>query len=112
MTKVKNIEFMQNIKIVYEEEDENSEDKGNKLILLDCRDSMWEGGMWERRDNSNLSFLVSQLKKATCLLFCSSIVVIYFTPFYMAYSVQLFHWKLFSKELFKSILLMLQSLYL
>lgn len=54
-----------------EEKDENDEDKGNKLILLDLRDSMWEGGMWERRDNSKLSFLVSQLKKATCLLFCS-----------------------------------------
>lgn len=62
---------MPSIKIVSEEKDENSEDKGNKLILLDLRDSMWEGGMWERRDNSNLSFLVLQLKKATCLLFCS-----------------------------------------
>lgn len=71
MTNVKNIEFMPSIKIVSEEKDENSEDKGNKLILLDLRDSMWEGGMWERRDNSNLSFLVLQLKKATCLLFCS-----------------------------------------
>lgn len=37
MAKVKNIESMQNIKVVYEEKDENSEDKGNKLILLDLR---------------------------------------------------------------------------
>lgn len=50
VTKVRNIEFLPSIKVVSKEKDENSEDKGNKLILLDLRDSMWEGRMWERRD--------------------------------------------------------------
>lgn len=60
---------MPSIKVVSEEKDENSEDKGNKLILLDLRDSMWEDEMWERRDNSNLSFLVSELKKSYLFTF-------------------------------------------
>lgn len=58
-----------------------------------------------------LSLLVFLLKKkATCLHFCSQIVVIGFVSFCMTDSLQLFHWELFSKELCRRDLLIVQSL--
>ena len=54
-----------------EEKDAISEEKANKLILLDLRESTRESGMEERSSNNNLSFVVLQLNKATCLHFCS-----------------------------------------
>lgn len=88
-----------------------SEKMANWLILLDLREARHESEKREVKSGIDLSVLVFLLKKkATCLHFCSQIVVISFVAFYMAYSLQLFHWDLLSEELFRRDLLILHRL--
>lgn len=62
-----------------------------------------------RGKSNNLFLLVLLLKKATCLHFCSQIVVISFASIWLILC-SCFNWELFNNELFKRGLLMLRSL--